>query len=44
MGLAVVHGIIKEHSATIHVESEEDTGTEFVISLPVTQIFTKERV
>ena len=44
LGLAVVHGIIKEHSGTIHVESEEHTGTEFTISLPVTQIFTKERV
>jgi two-component system sensor histidine kinase AtoS len=44
LGLAVVHGIIKEHSGTIHVESEENAGTEFVISLPVTQIFTKERV
>jgi signal transduction histidine kinase len=44
LGLAVVHGIIKEHSGTIHVESEERSGTEFTISLPVTQIFTKERV
>jgi two-component system sensor histidine kinase AtoS len=44
LGLAVVHGIIKEHSGTIHVESEENVGTEFTISLPVTQIFTKERV
>lgn len=44
LGLAVVHGIIKEHSGTIHVESEEHAGTEFIISLPVTQIFTKERV
>ncbi|RJP75304.1 MAG: GAF domain-containing protein [Candidatus Abyssobacteria bacterium SURF_17] len=44
LGLAVVHGIIEEHSGNITVESSENIGTEFVISLPVTQIFAKERV
>jgi PAS domain S-box-containing protein len=43
LGLAVVHGIIKEHSGNISVESKENYGTEFTISLPVTQIFAKER-
>lgn len=44
LGLAVVHGIIKEHSGTISVDSKENAGTEFVISLPVNQIFAKEKV
>jgi two-component system sensor histidine kinase AtoS len=44
LGLAVVHGIIKEHSGNISVDSNENGGTEFVISLPVTQLFAKERV
>ncbi|RJP14013.1 MAG: PAS domain-containing protein [Candidatus Abyssobacteria bacterium SURF_5] len=43
LGLAVVHGIIKEHSGSITVDSKENVGTEFTISLPVTQIFAKER-
>ncbi len=43
LGLAVVHGIIKEHSGNISVDSKENFGTEFVISLPVTQLFVKER-
>jgi two-component system sensor histidine kinase AtoS len=44
LGLAVVHGIVKEHSGNISVESRENVGTEFTVSLPVTQIFAKERV
>ncbi|UCD57680.1 MAG: GAF domain-containing protein, partial [Candidatus Hydrogenedentota bacterium] len=44
LGLAVVHGIVKEHGGNISVDSKENAGTEFVISLPVTQIFAKERV
>jgi signal transduction histidine kinase len=43
LGLAVVHGIIKEHSGNISVDSKEHCGTEFTISLPVTQLFAKER-
>lgn len=43
LGLAVVHGIIKEHSGNISVDSKLGEGTEFAISLPVTQIFAKER-
>jgi signal transduction histidine kinase len=44
LGLAVVHGIVKEHTGSISVESKENFGTEFVITLPVMQIFVKERV
>lgn len=43
LGLAVVHGIIKEHSGNISVDSKENYGTEFTISLPVTQLFAKEK-
>ena len=34
MGLAVIHGIIHEHSGTINVASEEGKGTTFTIDLP----------
>jgi len=44
LGLAVVHGIIREHSGNIYVDSKESVGTEFVMSLPVTQIFAREKV
>jgi len=35
MGLAMVHGIVKEHGGTISVESAEDKGTIFIIDLPL---------
>lgn len=35
LGLAIVSRIIKAHHGTIDVHSEPDTGTEFVIRLPV---------
>lgn len=44
LGLAVVHGIIKDHSGNITVDSKKNVGTEFTISLPVTQFCVKERV
>ncbi|NQU07700.1 MAG: GAF domain-containing protein [Candidatus Abyssubacteria bacterium] len=44
LGLAVVHGIVKEHSGNISVDSQENAGTEFIVSLPVTQLFAKEKV
>jgi len=36
MGLAVVHGIIEDHQGTINVNSKDDVGTCFTITLPVT--------
>ncbi len=35
LGLSITHGIIEQHGGTIAVESEEDKGTTFIISLPV---------
>ena len=35
LGLSVCYGIIKDHSGEIKVESKEDKGTTFTISLPI---------
>lgn len=35
LGLAVTHGIIEKHSGRIYAKSETNTGTEFVIELPI---------
>jgi CheY-like chemotaxis protein len=34
LGLASVYGIVKNHGGIIHVESEKDLGTSFIIYLP----------
>jgi CheY-like chemotaxis protein len=35
LGLAVVHGVVKAHDGTIHVESEPEVGTTVQVRLPV---------
>jgi len=35
MGLAVVHGIIKNHNGAVHVDSEPGEGTSFSMAFPV---------
>jgi CheY-like chemotaxis protein len=37
LGLAVVHGIVKEHAGAISVHSEVEQGTEFEILLPASE-------
>jgi len=34
LGLSVVYGIIERHSGSISVESKQDIGTTFTITLP----------
>lgn len=35
LGMAVVHRVITDHNGTIEVESKENVGTKFIISLPI---------
>ncbi len=42
LGLAVVHGIIKDHHGIIHVNSEPGQGSSFCVYLPVTSVFAAE--
>ena len=35
LGLSVAHGIIEEDGGKIRVESKEEKGTTFIISMPV---------
>ncbi len=41
MGLATVHGIIKDHGGTNTAESEPGKGTRFSVYLPATQILSR---
>jgi len=38
LGLYIVHGIIEEHKGLIEVKSQPGIGSEFIITLPLTQI------
>jgi len=42
LGLASVYGIIKHHGGFIHVESEKDFGTSFMIYLPASEKYVQE--
>lgn len=35
LGLAIAKALVEEHKGRIHAESEEDKGTTFIVSLPV---------
>ena len=35
LGMAVVHRVITDHNGTIEVESKENVGTKFIITLPI---------
>jgi two-component system NtrC family sensor kinase len=35
LGLAISYGIVQDHSGSIEVKSEEGTGTEFIVKLPL---------
>ena len=35
LGLSIVHNIIKLHCGDIDIESSKDSGTVFIVSLPI---------
>ncbi len=37
LGLSTCHTIVEQHRGTIHIESDEETGTRFSVRLPVGQ-------
>ena len=42
LGLSISFGIINEHNGTIEVKSKIDKGTEFIITLPLSQTLKEE--
>ena len=44
LGLASVYGIIKNHGGFIHVESEKDLGTSFMIYLPASEKYVQDEL
>jgi len=42
LGLSIVYGIVKQHKGSIHVYSEQGTGTTFKVFLPVTEVERRE--
>jgi two-component system, sensor histidine kinase FlrB len=38
LGLAIVRGVVRAHGGTIDVQSEPESGTEFVIKLPLVDL------
>jgi signal transduction histidine kinase len=43
LGLAISHQIIQEHNGTIEVESEENRGTSFFVTLPLNPLQIQKR-
>jgi two-component system, OmpR family, sensor histidine kinase VicK len=41
MGLYITSGIVHEHQGTIWAENNEDTGSSFYFTLPITKVEPK---
>jgi two-component system, NtrC family, sensor kinase len=43
LGLAISYGIVQDHSGSIGVQSQEGTGTEFTVSIPLNLEFQRKQ-